>query len=181
MAIINARDWLDERLGSGWFADTARLHDPEWPERVLPGEWYSIRTSQFVYTRAAELLDDFATTEDLMERVSIEVALNDLNGMLRAFLWASSPRMFLRTSRRVWANYVDFSEVELLVNDTGYYEARITEIPEDVVPWVVAGWKGFLPPALELAGGKNVEVSIRDRQRTPGDERWEFVYEARYE
>lgn len=181
MAIINNRNWLDERLGEGWYTRTARAHDPDWPERVLPGEWYSVRNSFFVFARAFEQLEGYQGVEDLMSEATIEVALNDLNGILRAFLWVASPKMFLRTAPKIWATYANFSTIEILSNETGQFVAHISEIPQDVLGWVVSAWHGFLPPALELAGGKNPDVTITERKQTPDADTWEFHYELRYE
>lgn len=180
MAILNSRAWLDARLGAGWFVETARAHDPEFPERILPGEWYAVRTHQFVYERAFEALEGYASCRELMQAATVEVALNDLNGILRAFLWAASPKMFLRTVPKVWETYADFTGLEILRNDTGHFEARVFEIPADVREWVAAAWAGFLPPALELAGGKEPQATIRDLQPTAGMESWELICEIRY-
>lgn len=180
MAIINIRNWLDERLGDGWFSRSARARDSDWPERVLPGDWYPVRTCYRVYEDAYEELDSFESLEELMALVSAEVALNDLNGILRAFLWAASPKMFLRTSPKIWATYANFSSVDIVVNDSGHYRAKISEIPRDLVPWVAAAWRGFLPPALELAGGKNPRASVNERSPSGGNS-WQLVYEIQYE
>jgi hypothetical protein len=181
MAIINMRNWLDERLGEGWFTRTARGLDPDWPERVLPGDWYPARTSRAIYGSAVQELDGYDSLEELMAKVSGEVALNDLNGILRAFLWVASPKMFLRTSPKIWANYVNFSSVEIVTNEAGHYVANISEIPADLVTWVAAAWRGFLPPALELAGGANPVPTVGERRQSAGAETWEIVYEIRYE
>lgn len=181
MAIINARDWLDERLGAGWFTGQARTKDLEWPERVLPGDWYSVRTELHVFKRAHEQLDGFDSLEQLMATISKEVALNDLTGILRAFLWVASPRMFLRTAPMIWSTYANFTTIGDMNNDAGHFNVKVSDIPADIVTWVAAAWHGFLPPALELAGGQDPVSSIEDRQQSAGAETWEFVYHLRYE
>lgn len=180
MAMINFRSWLDGRLGDGWFTRTAKQHDPNWSERLLPGEWYAVSTSYYVYERAYEQLDGYDSLESIMAVVAGEVALNDLNGILRAFLWVASPKMFLRTAPRIWDTYANFAIPTIVANDNGRFEAKVSEIPAEFISWVAAAWKGFLPPALELAGGKNPLATIRDRKQTPGATTWEFIYELRY-
>ena len=46
---------------------------------------------------------------------------------------------------------------------------------------VLAAWRGFLPPALELAGAKNPRGEISGRRQTPGAETWELEYTLRYD
>jgi hypothetical protein len=45
---------------------------------------------------------------------------------------------------------------------------------------VMAGWKGFLVPALELAGGKDPKVVISEIRQTKGADTWEFLFELTY-
>jgi hypothetical protein len=178
--MVNIRNWFDERLGTGWFTRTAREREPEWPERLLPGDWYSVRTSFHIYARGFEQLDGYESQQHLMEVVSGEVALADLNGIMRAFLWAASPKMFLRTAPKIWDTYANFTKSEVLSNEPGRFLVRVSEIPSDVITWVMAGWKGYLVPALELAGGKQPKVVISEIQQTPGEDAWEFLYELTY-
>jgi hypothetical protein len=180
LAMVNVRNWFDERLGTGWCTRTARELEPEWPERLLPGDWYSVRASFHIYKRGFEQLGGYESQQELMEVVSGEVALADLNGIMRAFLWAASPKMFLRTAPKIWDTYVNFTKSEVLSNENGRFEARVSEIPGDVITWVMAGWKGYLVPALELAGGKNPKVTITEIRQTKGADTWEFLYELTY-
>ena len=180
MAVINARDWLEQRLGAGWFIAAAREHDPSWPDRVLPGEWYSVRTELHVFERAFEALDGYESLEQLMMVIAADVALKDLNGILRAFLWVASPRMFLRTAPKIWDTYGDFTRIDKLDNQANHFRVYISDIPADIVGWIASAWQGFLPPALELAGGRDPRGEIIERRETPGAQTWELVYELRY-
>lgn len=180
LAGINMRNWFDERLGSGWYTRTAREREPEWPERILPGDWYSVRTSVHIYTRGCEQLGGYASVRDLMEEVSGEVALKDLNGVLRAFLWAATPKMFLRAAPKIWDTYCNFGNAEVLVNDAGRFVVKVSGIPVDLLDWGIAAWTGFLIPALGLAGGKDPKSSVREIRQTSGAETWEFEYELTY-
>jgi hypothetical protein len=181
IAVINARGWIDERLGAGWFSKTLQKIDPEWPERLLPGDWYPVRPEFQAFECAYEAMDGYDSLEDMLAALSGDVALNDLNGILRAFLWAATPRMFLRTTPMIWDTYVDFTKISSIDNTPGRYAATIVEVPEDLVVWVAGAWRGFLGPALELAGGVQTGAQIRDRRKTLGADTWEFVYELSYE
>ena len=46
--------------------------------------------------------------------VTAEIARADLQGILRAFLWVVSPRMFLSTAPRIWATYANFTKIEIV-------------------------------------------------------------------
>jgi hypothetical protein len=180
MGAINIRNWFDERLGAGWYTRTAREHDPDWPDRLLPGDWYSVRTTHYVYKRGYEQLGGYESVEKLMEAASGEVAIKDLNGILRAFLWAASPKMFLRTVPKIWDTYANFATTEVLGNEVGHFTVKVSSFAPDLVDWMTASWEGFLIPALELAGGKDPKVAIHDVKQTPGADTWEFIYELTY-
>jgi hypothetical protein len=180
LAMVNVRNWFDERLGTGWCTSTAREVEPTWPERLLPGDWYSARTSFHIYARGFEQLGGYESQQHLMEVVSGDIALTDLNGIMRAFLWVASPKMFLRTAPKIWDTYVNFSKSDVLSNEHGRFVARVSDIPGDVITWVMAGWKGFLVPALELAGGKDPKVVISEIRQTKGADTWEFLFELTY-
>jgi hypothetical protein len=180
LAVINVRNWFDERLGSGWFLRAAREHDPDWPERLLPGEWYPARTCFAVYRHGYEQLGAYDSMYTMTAEISGEMAIKDLSGILRAFLWVASPTMFLRTTPRMWNTYNNFATPAVIVNETGRFVAHVGDIPPDLIEWVEAAWRGFLVPALKLAGGKDPKVSISNVQQSPGVETWEFLYELTY-
>jgi hypothetical protein len=180
LAVINTRVWYDERLGAGWFTSTAREREPDWPDRLLPGDWYSARTILYTHERGLEQLGGYESIRQLMEDISGEVALKDLNGILRAFLWVASPKMFLRTAPRIWDTYCKFATPEVLSNETGRFQVRVADIPADLVEWVKAAWTGFLVPALKMAGGNEPKVAISEVKQTPNTNTWELVYELTY-
>lgn len=180
LAYIHIRDWFDEQLGAGWYGRTVREVEPDWPDRLLPGEWYTVRAGLHGYTKGFERLQGYDSVEHLMEIVAGKIALIDLNGMLRAFLWVATPKLFLRTVPKIWLTYANFGAAEIISNENGRLVVRVTEIPQFVLHWVMAAWRGFLVPALELAGGKEPKTSTRDAKPTPGTDTWEFMYEVTY-
>jgi hypothetical protein len=179
MGMINVRNWYDERLGEGWFTRTAREHEPGWPDRLLPGDWYSLRTAYYVQKRGYEQLG-YESMPKMIEDVASEVAVKDLNGILRAFLWAATPKMFLRTTGKMWDTYANFGTTEILTNEVGRFTVKVSGFPADLVGWMMPSWAGFMVPALKLAGGKDPKVAIHDVKQTDGADTWEFVYELTY-
>lgn len=178
--LMSTREWLDARLGSGYFVGLAREIDPKFPERILPGDWYSIRPLIHALQASVARLDDVDSFEQLVEIIAAENARQDLRGIYRAFLWVASPKMFLRAAPTVWGNYADFGSIADVQNEPGRYAVRLTEIPRDLVEWVAGAWKGFLPPAVELAGGRNPRASVPER-KPGGAGGWEIRYELSYE
>ncbi|NVB39613.1 hypothetical protein G6O69_17355 [Pseudenhygromyxa sp. WMMC2535] len=176
---LSTRNWFEARFGEGVFTEFARELDPSWPDRVLPGEWYPIRPFIHTLRRGAERLGD-TNLEELTATISIETAKQDLTTVYRAFLWVSSPRMFLRFVPRVWGSYANFGTLEDVSSEAGRYTLRITEVPEDLVSWVCGAWRGFMPAALELAGAKDTQIEILDRRPAASGQGWEISYEARY-
>jgi hypothetical protein len=180
MGVIHDRAWLDERLGAGWFTRTAREHQPDWPDRLLPGEWYPAHTFVYVYKRAHEQIGGYGSMKELVEVVAGETATNDLNGALRAFLWVASPKMFLRTVPRIFDNYINFGTSEVLSNEVGRCLIKVGGIPADILDWLSPAISGFLSQAVKLAGGKDPQAKISEVKQMPNANTWEFVCELTY-
>jgi hypothetical protein len=179
---IKSRDWLDEQLGEGWFLQVIREQAPDWPERMLLGEWYALAPQMHVWHVAQlKLRAKFESVEPMIELAAGITAQDDLTGVHKAFLWASSPRMFLRLVPKIWRTYASFGTVTNVDNEAGAYVARVTEIPKDFMPWATAAFCGFLPPALHLAGAKDAVAEVEQRSRSAGAQTWEFVYRLRYD
>ena len=178
-AVMGGRNWLDARFGPGHFLKLAREQEPNFPERILPGEWYPARPLLHALQHSVAQLDEFDGLESFVEVLAGESARQDLRGIHRAFLWVASPRMFLRAAPTIWANYANFGVVGESENEPGRFVVRIGEIPRDYVEWLAGAWKGFLPTAIELAGGKNPRATVLDRK--PGGAGWEIRYQLTYE
>lgn len=177
--IMSVRNWLDARFEPGYFLRCARECDPEFPERILPGDWYSVYPLVHALERGVAALDEYETLEEFVELIAGDNARLDLTGIYRAFLWVASPRMFLRAATTIWANYANFGTLTEISNESGHYHAHIVGIPEDLLDWTAGAWKGFLPPAIELAGGRNSRATVLDRFAR--DDGWALVYELRYD
>ena len=177
---IVSRDWIDARLGAGWFHSTATAEYPDWPRRLLPGDYYPLRPQMHVWRRALDRIDGYGTIEELVKEAAAATAEQDLNGIYKAFLWAASPQMFLRAVPRLWSSYVKFGELETVENVPRTYRARIDGIPEDLLDWAAGSVAGFLRPALLLAGGKSPDSQITSRRPSDGGN-WLIEYQLKYE
>jgi hypothetical protein len=180
LAIITCRDWIDARFAPGHFMAFAREKDSKFPERVLPSDWYPVRPVVHALQRSAAELDEFDGFESFVTMLAGESAKQDLRGIYRAFLWVASPRMFLRAAPKIWASYANFAVVSDIENEPNRFQACIREIPRDLVDWLAGSWKGFLPPAIELAGGKNPRAAVLERKPS-GSGNWEIQYQLTYE
>jgi hypothetical protein len=175
-----SREWVDERLGAGWFHSTAIAEHPDWPQRLLPGEFYPLRPQMHVWRQALGRIDGFETVEELVREAAAATAEQDLNGIYKAFLWAASPPMFLRAVPRLWASYVRFGALETTENNPGLYRARIDGVPKDLLDWAAGAVAGFLRPAILLAGGKSPRSQITNR-RLAGVSNWQLDYQLSYD
>jgi hypothetical protein len=179
--VMSARDWLDAKFGAGYHHRLCREVDPSFPERILPGEWYPLAPIIHTLSRASEDVDGVDDLEGLTEMLAAENAKNDLRGVYRAFLWVASPRMFLRGAPKIWSNYTDLATLSEIQNDPGRFSIQVNDIPEDYLPWVAGAWKGFLPPAIEMAGGKQPRATVLERKPDPAsDGNWQLRYQVTY-
>ena len=176
---IVSREWIDERLGDGFFHQTVTKKFPDWPQRILPGEYYPLRPQMFVWRKALGRIDGYPDVESMIRDAAAVTAERDLNSIYKAFLWAASPHLFLRAVPRLWSSYARFGAFETLENVPGMYRARISEIPEELLDWAAGSLAGFLRPALLLAGGTSPDSQITDRRASAGEE-WEIEYRLGY-
>jgi hypothetical protein len=179
-ATITSRDWVDKRLGEGWFHASAVAKDPKWPKRLLPGDYYPLHPQMHAWRMALGRIEGFSTVEQLVQEAAAVTAESDLNGIYKAFLWVASPQMFLRAVPRLWASYVKFGDFENVENVVGLYRAKVDAIPEELLDWAAGSLAGFLRPALLLAGGKSPNSQITSRRPTGGGN-WEIQYQLTYE
>jgi hypothetical protein len=177
--VIASRDWLDERLGAGWFYETISAEYPSWPKRVLPGEFYPLRPQVHAFQRALGRIDGHNDVELMVQQAAALTAERDLNSIYKAFLWAASPQLFLRAVPRLWSMYVSFGQLTTTENRSGLYQAQLTQIPEDLLDWSAGALAGFLRPALLLAGGSSPDSQITARRPSTAD-LWDLEYRLAY-
>lgn len=175
-----SRDWLDERLGAGWFHTTVTSQFPDWPKRLLPGEFYPLRPQLYAFRSALGRVNGFNDVELMVQQAAALTAERDLNSIYKAFLWAASPQLFLRAVPRLWSMYVSGGELSTTENKPGIYRAHISGIPEDLLDWAAGAVAGFLRPALLLAGGTSPDSQITGRRPTAHANLWELEYRLVY-
>ena len=180
-ATIVSREWVDERLGEGWFHKTITKQYPDWPTRLLPGEYYPLRPQMAMWHVAQTKIEGYDGVEELVQEAAGATAERDLTSIYTAFLWVASPQMFMRAVPRLWASYVRFGELQTLENSAGLYRARISGVPNDLLDWAAGSVAGFLRPALLLAGGKDPDSQVVDRRPGESKKIWEFEYRLAYE
>lgn len=174
-----SRDWLDERLGEGWFHKTITAEHRKWPQRLLPGEYYPLRPQVHAFKAAIGRIDGFDSVELMVQQAAAATADRDLNSIYKAFLWAASPQLFLRAVPRLWSMYVRFGELTTTDNRPGLYQAQIDGIPQDLLDWSAGAVAGFLRPALLLAGGSSPDSQITGRRASSAG-LWLLEYRLTY-
>lgn len=178
---IFSREWLDEHLGAGWFHATISAKHPDWPERLLPGDYYPLRPQMHAWRQALGKIDGYESVETMVQQAAAATAEHDLNSIYKAFLWAAKPKTFLIAVPRLWASYVRFGKLETVENVVGCYRATITGVPEGLLEWSAGSVAGFLRPALLLAGGTQPDSQVTDRRHDTAEGTWDFDYQLRYQ
>ena len=159
--IVVARDWIDERLREGAFSMQAKLAGASWGEIILPGMWYPVEPLIKVLAWASPKVG--RPVQEVAAEIAMGNARKDLTTIYRAFMRLASPVRLLRMTPMLWRNYVKFAEATVVQNDPGYYIGACTELPERFGDWAVGCWLGFLPVAIEMAGGKGVRAKLLDQ------------------
>ncbi|EDM79287.1 hypothetical protein PPSIR1_04083 [Plesiocystis pacifica SIR-1] len=172
-------DWIEEKLGAGKFKALAEQVEAGWTFPLLPSTAYDIYPLNAILDLATKEVG--VTVTSAVTVIARRNAEKDLTTIYRAFMRAAGPRALLQATPHLWRNYVAFAEAKKITNVPGHLVAECRMIPADVFDWAMGCWHGFLPAAIELAGGTNARSKIIDR----GDEdqagyRWlraEYHYE----
>jgi hypothetical protein len=175
--LVQAEAWIDARLGAGTFKRLLAEASGEPVGLLLPGHWYDVEPLHRVLQKVSERVGQ--SVEDITMGIARENALHDLTSIYRIFLRIVNPVRLLGQTPRLWSTYCDFGHAEAVVNDAGHYEAEGSGFPMHLLDWVCGGWRGFIPAAIELAGGKDVVGKILSRGAGVGGE-GRLRLEARY-
>jgi hypothetical protein len=172
-----ARRWVDERLGEGAFTGQAKAIGAEWGGVILPGSWYDVAPLCEVLTWASGKAN--RSLQDVTAELATRNAREDLSTIYRVFLRLASPVRLLSMTPTLWRNYVKFGEGVAVRNTPGHYIGECTGVPERFFDWAVGCWFGFMPVAIEMAGGKGARARVIDRSLKPGGD-CRFQIEIKY-
>ncbi len=156
-----ARKWVDERLGEGAFMKKVAEVQNDWPKVLLPGSWYNVFPLEFAVADAARQVR--MSMEDACADIAARNARTDLTTVYRAFLRVAGPHMIMNATSALWRNYVAFADAKKVKNDFGMFIGECYQVPNKLLDWACGCWRGFVPTAIELAGGKNCRGRILER------------------
>ena len=162
--VIASRVWVDERFGEGAFDRLLSAHSVDWP-KILPSGWYDIHMLMRVMEQACS--ESQVTIFEAYREIAARNAREDLTTIYRAFLRLAGPRGLLNATPTLWRNYVAFGDVEKVKNEPGLHIAICRGIPIAVLDWACGSWSGFVPTAVEVAGGSNPKLDVPDLGEDP--------------
>jgi hypothetical protein len=163
--ITQAQRWVDQRLGEGTFKSLTKNAGPRWGV-ILPGTWYEVAILHEALDAAAERAE--MSVEDITTEIAARNAEEDLSSLYRIFLRVANPRTVLSLTPKLWTTYVNFASAKAVLNETGHYIGRGEGFSQDQVEWACGCWRGFIPAAIKMAGGKSAKGSIIKRARQAG-------------
>jgi hypothetical protein len=180
--VVMAAQWVDQRLGAGTFKKLVGSADPEYQSVLLPVAWYNVDPLNEALQQVAVELK--TSVGDMTMEIARLNALKDLTTMYRIFLKIAAPVRVMGFTPRLWSTYVRFGEAKAIKNDPGHYLGECTGIPKRLLDWTGGAWRGFVPAAIELAGGRDVRGVITGtwpEGRLEGtDESYKLQCEVRY-
>jgi hypothetical protein len=158
--VLQMQKWIDERLGDGTFADFMKGAPGDWAI-ILPMAWYDIN---ILHSALAEMCRRAkVSVEDAAGLIARRNAAADLTSLYRFFMRVAQPQRLLTYTPRLWRTYVSFAEATAIRNEKGHYIGQGDGLDENLVPWACGCWAGFIPCAIELAGGRHVRSRIIKR------------------
>jgi hypothetical protein len=175
--LILAREWFEAHFGAGAFARFTESAPQAYPAIVLPGGWYDVAPLARAFEGASAELG--RPVSALVSEVARQNALQDLTTIYRVFLRVAAPVRLLSFSAALWRNYVQFAHARAIRNDPGVYVGGCDGVPRRYLEWASGAWLGFVPTAIELAGGRKPTAAITKTRAIGGDE-WALECEIRY-
>lgn len=170
--VLMARKWVDQTLGEGSFTKLA-TEIAEWPAAILPSSWYPVTPVAGAIASAARRAK--MSVEDASTHIAEQNARADLTTVYRAFLRVAGPHMVMNATTALWRNYVAFADAKKLENVYGQYLGECRDIPNELLDWACGCWRGFVPTAIELAGGKNCKSRIVQRGPQEGSKEFSWL------
>ncbi len=151
-----ARKWIEQRLGV--LPELTAEGRAPWPAVILASSWYDAFPVVAAIELAAKKLR--MSVVDVSTDIAEQNARNDLTTVYRAFLRVAGPHMVMNATSALWRNYVAFGLASKITNEYGNYVGECHNLPNVLLDWACGCWLGFVPTAIELAGGKNCQGRI---------------------
>lgn len=155
--VIQAAEWINERLGAGAFQSMVARAGDEWAT-PMPMHWYDLDVLLHVITETARRLS--MTVESVTAEISRRNAQRDLTTVYRVFLRVLRPSVVLGFMPRMWETYFRFGAVKVVTNEPGLFVLVTSGIPTRFLGWLRGGWVGFLPETIRVAGGRDVALRM---------------------
>lgn len=175
--VLQVKQWIDERVGIGTFSELTK-HAPENWSIILPMTWYEV---DILHNALAEACKKTRVSmEEAATQIARRNAAADLTSLYRFFMRVAQPQRLLTHTPRLWRTYVNFADASAVKNEDGHYVGQGDGLDEELVAWACGCWAGFIPLAVELAGGKDVRSRIIKRWRN-GNGKYSLQLEVFYD
>ena len=174
--ILQAARWVDQHLGEGTFAALTKSGGPRWG-LVLPARWYEVDLLQNVLKQASAKIG--MSVEDATTEIAARNAEQDLATIYKIFLRIAKPQTVLALTPRLWGTYVNFASARAVLNENKHYVGRGEGFAAEQLEWAAGCWRGFIPAAIKMAGGRNPRGSVTQRSRMPNG-LYAVEFEVRY-
>jgi hypothetical protein len=160
VAYLGHVDYAEKHIPGGAQVVAAAMHDTALREfleqKFLAASWYDVFPMVPVWYACAKLLHQ-NPTDFLRERMRYQAA-SDIHGVYRFLLKLASAKAIALRLPRVMQQYFDFGVSESRVVGPGLVRAKVSGVPEPIVPWFRLAGETYTAIALELAGIAFVQV-----------------------
>lgn len=163
LAYLNALDYADKRLPGGRAALAAALgKDDPWAPYLdqifIVSADYDISPLARLFLVSAKL--EGQPPMSFIQRRSEASARMDVHGMWRPLFKTSSPEAMAERLHMAFNRYFQPCEAKNLSVEPGRFDAELVRVPQPLAGIYVSSTRGFVHAALELARGRDVEVTF---------------------
>jgi len=160
---LAAREFYDEFVPGGVLAVQQALdtETAQFFEQIFLGSaMYDIMPLVRISETAARLAG--LTHEELATRNAAWQAEHDLRGVYKLFVRMLTPDAVACRLPKLALKYFDFGSADARMQGERCCVGELCGVPDALASWMSACIRGYVPPALELAGAQHVRVQMLD-------------------
>lgn len=180
VSFLYARTYIQTKYGQETWEKVVQsmpLESKEvWAHSLLVTKEYPFEAFKDMMSSLAGVLKTAKDAE--LAAIYEHIADQSLNKMYKIFFRLAYPSFVIKNYPSLWKMFFNAGTVEVPVAEKGHAIVRFL-LPEIFNDWLPPACLGYSKKAVEMAGGRGLTMDRISRGKK-GEDRWETVYELRW-
>lgn len=178
---VYAKEFILEKHGEALWENILRALPQKalevWTLPHLMTEEYSFAAFKALVRVVSDMLH--AGADEQMAEMYAYIADRSLNSVYKVFFRLSQPASVIKNYPKLWARFFSVGTVTVVVAEKKHAVLEFT-VPEIFLDWLPGACAGFSQKAIELAGGRELQIRETSRFAMPG-KAWKIMYELQWQ